>query len=140
MGRMNEELRSLCSRLCQKADLEATVSMLEAKRKTLVPEVKKLARAAKAEQRDVTRLERPTVAALVHHLAGDLEEQWETERREAEELYRVFGRALRDLPPKWRVLVLSSHTEFERTFGRVADKKRKLYNGMLKCDVFQYGK
>ena len=23
-------------------------------------------------------------------------------------------------------------------FGRTADKKRKLYNGMLKCDLFQY--
>lgn len=34
--------------------------------------------------------------------------------------------------------VLSSHTEFERTFGRPADKKRKLYNGMLKCELFQY--
>ena len=62
------------------------------------------------------------------------------EKQEAEELYRVFGKAVRDLPPKWRVLVLSSHTEFERSFGRPADKKRKLYNGMLKCDVFQYGK
>jgi len=62
------------------------------------------------------------------------------EKKEAEELYRVFGRALRDLPPKWRVIVLSSHTEFERAFGRPADKKRKLYNGMLKCDAFLYGK
>ena len=62
------------------------------------------------------------------------------EKKEAEELYRVFGRAVRTLPPKWRVLVLSSHTEFERCFGRPADKKRKLYNGMLKCDVFMYGK
>ncbi|WP_409967020.1 class I SAM-dependent RNA methyltransferase [Bengtsoniella intestinalis] len=62
------------------------------------------------------------------------------ERHEAEELYRQFGAAVKDLPPKWRVLVLSSHTEFERTFGRVADKRRKLYNGMLKCDVFQYGR
>ena len=62
------------------------------------------------------------------------------EKQEAEELYRVFGQAARRLPPKWRVLVLSSHTEFERSFGRPADKKRKLYNGMLKCDVFQYGK
>ena len=62
------------------------------------------------------------------------------EKKEAEDLYRMFGAALRDLPPKWRVLVLSSHTEFERAFGRPADKKRKLYNGMLKCDVFQYGK
>ena len=62
------------------------------------------------------------------------------EKREAEEVYRRFGAAVRTLPPKWRVLVLSSHTEFERCFGRPADKKRKLYNGMLKCDLFQYGK
>ena len=61
------------------------------------------------------------------------------EKQEAEELYRVFGKAMRDMPPKWRILVLSSHTEFERCFGRQADKKRKLYNGMLKCDVFMYG-
>ncbi|WP_369284054.1 class I SAM-dependent RNA methyltransferase [Oscillibacter sp. GMB15532] len=62
------------------------------------------------------------------------------ERSEAEALYRAFGAACRDLPPKWRVLVLSSHTEFERSFGKQADKKRKLYNGMLKCDLFMYGK
>ena len=61
------------------------------------------------------------------------------EKKEAEALYRAFGKAMGTLPPKWRVLVLSSHTEFERCFGRPADKKRKLYNGMLKCDVFQYG-
>ncbi len=62
------------------------------------------------------------------------------EKKEAEALYRSFGTALRDLPPKWRVVVLSSHTEFERCFGRQADKKRKLYNGMLKCDAFLYGR
>ena len=62
------------------------------------------------------------------------------EKREAEELYRAFGRAVCTLPEGWRVSVLSSHTEFERTFGRAADKKRKLYNGMLKCDLFQYGR
>lgn len=62
------------------------------------------------------------------------------EKREAEELYRIFGAAVRTLSPRWRVLVLSSHTEFERSFGRQADRKRKLYNGMIKCDVFMYGK
>ena len=62
------------------------------------------------------------------------------ERQEAEELYRAFGRAMDKLPDTWRVYVLSSHTEFERCFGRVADKRRKLYNGMLKCDLFMYGK
>ena len=62
------------------------------------------------------------------------------EKKEAGELYRVFGRAMAQMPPKWRILILSSHTEFEQCFGRPADKKRKLYNGMLKCDLFQYGK
>ena len=42
------------------------------------------------------------------------------------------------LPDTWRTLVLSSHTEFERTFGHQAKKKRKLYNGMIKCDLFIY--
>ena len=61
------------------------------------------------------------------------------EKQEAEELYRELGKVWKQLPPKWRTLVLSSHTEFERTFGRTADKKRKLYNGMIKCDLFMYG-
>ncbi|MEG2001192.1 MAG: class I SAM-dependent RNA methyltransferase [Evtepia sp.] len=60
------------------------------------------------------------------------------ERSEAEELYRGFGAATHNLPEGWKIFVLSSHTEFERTFGRQADKKRKLYNGMIKCDLFQY--
>ena len=60
------------------------------------------------------------------------------ERREAEELYRAFGKAYDKFPEGWNLYLLSSHTEFERTFGKQADKKRKLYNGMLKCDLFMY--
>ena len=60
------------------------------------------------------------------------------EKREAEDLYRGFGQTYRGMPAGWGLYLLSSHTEFERTFGRPADKKRKLYNGMLKCDLFQY--
>lgn len=60
------------------------------------------------------------------------------EKQEAEVLYRDLGRMWKNLPPRWRTLVLSSHTEFERCFGLSADKKRKLYNGMIKCDLFIY--
>ena len=60
------------------------------------------------------------------------------ERQEAETLYRDFGHMWERLPDTWRTLVLSSHTEFERTFGHQAKKKRKLYNGMIKCDLFMY--
>ena len=62
------------------------------------------------------------------------------ERTEAEDLYRTFGETWKGMPEKWRLYLLSSHTEFERTFDLQADKKRKLYNGMLKCDLFMYGK
>ena len=56
---------------------------------------------------------------------------------EAEEIYRRFGAAVKKLDG-WKLYILSSHTEFERTFGRKAVKKRKLYNGMIKCDLFMY--
>ena len=59
------------------------------------------------------------------------------EKRQAEELYAAFGAAWRRTE-NWRLYLLSSHTEFERTFGKTADKKRKLYNGMIKCDLFMY--
>ena len=61
-------------------------------------------------------------------------------RRVAAQLYRDFGRAVRGLPKGWRVSVLSAHPAFERAFGAPADKKRKLYNGMLQCNLYQYGK
>ncbi len=60
------------------------------------------------------------------------------ERSEAETLYRGFGQAYGQLDG-WKLALLSSHTEFERTFGKQAQKKRKLYNGMIKCDLFLYG-
>jgi len=56
---------------------------------------------------------------------------------EAEEIYRRFGAVSRKLD-SWKMYILSSHTEFERTFGKTAVKKRKLYNGMIKCDLFMY--
>ena len=60
-----------------------------------------------------------------------------SDRSEAEALYAAFGAAYRRLD-RWKLYLLSSHTEFERAFGKTADKKRKLYNGMLKCDLFMY--
>ena len=61
------------------------------------------------------------------------------EKSEAERLYTEFGKAY-FVSENWKLYLLSSHTEFERTFGRNADKKRKLYNGTLRCDLFQYTK
>ena len=41
---------------------------------------------------------------------------------------------------KDRFYVISPDDNFEKFFGRRADKRRKLYNGMIKCQVYQYFK
>lgn len=59
------------------------------------------------------------------------------ELREAEELYRKMGQVLS--PSKEHpCYIISPHEDFERLFGKKADKKRKLYNGMLKCQLYMY--
>ena len=61
--------------------------------------------------------------------------------QQAEEIYRRFGAALSHSGMEnWAVYLLSSDGGFEQCFGRAADKKRKLYNGMLKCDLYMYFK
>ncbi len=59
------------------------------------------------------------------------------ERREVEELYREIGRTFARFDP-WQQYILTSHEQFERLFGRRADKIRKLYNGMIPCQLYQY--
>jgi len=56
---------------------------------------------------------------------------------EAEAIYRSFGASVKKLEG-WKMYILSSHTGFEHAFGKTAVKKRKLYNGMIKCDLFMY--
>ncbi len=61
------------------------------------------------------------------------------EVRDAEELYCRFGAQAKRLED-WKMYILSSHPEFEKHFGMKAAKKRKLYNGMIKCDLYMYMK
>ena len=59
--------------------------------------------------------------------------------KHAEELYKIMGIVL----PKEKgkgYFIISPQDNFEELFNRTADKKRKLYNGMLKCDVYQFFK
>ena len=59
--------------------------------------------------------------------------------REAEALYREMGKAFRALEP-WQIYVLTSCDYFEKLYGRRADKVRKLYNGMIPCNLYQFFK
>jgi putative N6-adenine-specific DNA methylase len=38
----------------------------------------------------------------------------------------------------WKKYIITSEPEFEHYFGSRATKKRKLYNGMIKCDYYMY--
>lgn len=60
------------------------------------------------------------------------------ELREVEKLYREMGEIFFRKLDTWSYYILSSHPEFERLFGTPASKKRKLYNGDIKVDYFQY--
>lgn len=62
------------------------------------------------------------------------------EAETAEAVYRSFGDMYRTLPKSWSAAIITSHEGFERSFGRGADKKRKLYNGRLKCNLYQFNK
>ena len=40
---------------------------------------------------------------------------------------------------KWLSIILSRQRKsFESLFGKKANKKRKLYNGMIKCNLYQF--
>lgn len=60
-----------------------------------------------------------------------------SDKKECEILYRKIGKTFSRLN-NWSYYILTSHEGFEEIFGRKADKRRKLYNGMIKCNVYQY--
>jgi putative N6-adenine-specific DNA methylase len=59
------------------------------------------------------------------------------EEREVLHLYRDLGALARRLPT-WGCFVLTANQQFERAFGQRAEKKRKLYNGRIECQYYQY--
>lgn len=52
-------------------------------------------------------------------------------------LYQEMGQTFAPLKT-WSKFILTSDETFETKFGSQADKKRKLYNGTLKVDLYQY--
>lgn len=59
------------------------------------------------------------------------------EKRECFELYSRIGKAFSKYN-YWSEYILSSDDDFEAHFGKKANKRRKLYNGMIKCNLYQY--
>ncbi len=59
------------------------------------------------------------------------------EKEEVERLYKNMGKVFLQLQDTV-FFVLTASDRFEKDFGRKADKKRKLYNGNLRCTYYQY--
>ncbi len=52
-------------------------------------------------------------------------------------LYQEMGDLYRPLTT-WSKYILTSDLAFEQYYGQKATKRRKLYNGTLRTDLFQY--
>ncbi len=52
-------------------------------------------------------------------------------------LYKELGYTFRKLK-NWSYYLITSFEDFEKEFGKDAQRKRKLYNGMLKTNLYQY--
>ncbi|MBE6859148.1 MAG: class I SAM-dependent RNA methyltransferase [Ruminococcus sp.] len=59
------------------------------------------------------------------------------ELRETEDIYRKMGKVLRKGGDS-QSYIISPHEQFEQFFGANAKKRRKLYNGMIKCQLYMY--
>lgn len=57
------------------------------------------------------------------------------EQNEVHQLYRNMGQALKETKRKY---IITADEEFERWFGKRASKRRKLYNGNIRCTFYQY--
>ena len=60
-----------------------------------------------------------------------------SEEKEVRSLMSAFGKTFRALPD-WNAYILTSLPDFERYFGKSADKKKKLFNAHLVCGFYSY--
>ena len=59
------------------------------------------------------------------------------EKSAVENMYRDMGKAFAKLDT-WSIYILTSHEQFEQFYGKPATKKRKLFNGFIRTDLYQY--
>ena len=89
----------------------------------------------KAEVRDIRDFSIPTERGIVFTNPPYGERLLDIQK--ANELYKIMGQVF-EKRNSLSYYVISPSEEFEQHFGAKADRKRKLYNGMIKCDVFMY--
>ena len=58
---------------------------------------------------------------------------------DAEKMYRDIGKNFKNFG-LWQIYILTASENFEKLYSRRADKIRKLYNGMIPCNLYQFFK
>lgn len=89
----------------------------------------------KFQDGDATKMSLPTDSGIL--ICNPPYGQRMMEQKSAQRLYAALGRHLK-FANNWKQYVITSDPEFEHYFGRRADKKRKLYNGMIRCDYYMF--
>ena len=84
---------------------------------------------------DATKMSLPTDSGIL--ICNPPYGQRMLEQQSAQRLYAALGRHLK-YADGWKKYIITSEPEFEHYFGKRSDKKRKLYNGMIKCDYYMY--
>ena len=59
------------------------------------------------------------------------------QRDQAEEIIRLMGKVFKPVEGK-SYYIISPHENFERVFGREANRRRKLNNGDIRCQLYMY--
>ncbi|MBU8879046.1 class I SAM-dependent RNA methyltransferase [Bacillus sp. FJAT-29790] len=59
------------------------------------------------------------------------------DKEAVQKMYEAMGKVLAPLDT-WSIYILTSDEEFEKVFGKPATKKRKLFNGFIRTDYYQY--
>ncbi|WP_163969823.1 THUMP domain-containing class I SAM-dependent RNA methyltransferase [Oceanobacillus halotolerans] len=59
------------------------------------------------------------------------------DKEEIGQIYHDFGNIMKE-HPSWSVYILTAFESFESTYGQKATKKRKLFNGFIRADYYQY--
>jgi len=59
------------------------------------------------------------------------------EKEEMKKIYQQLGRLFAQ-NPSWSAYIISAEEELENLYGRKADRKRKLFNGNIKVDYYQF--
>ena len=96
-----------------------------------------VAKYVRAKVQDIKNFKMPSERALV--VTNPPYGERLLDIQSAEALYKTMGGVF-EKQPGHKFYIISPHDDFESLFGRPADKRRKLYNGMIKCQLYMYFK